>query len=501
MAEAEQVYTPNPLPADFKKFRHASAMDDNLGSKVELRYTDFIGQGWSQNYTDDTSCSASAKYFAGHNSGSSIAVVQLHKPGRKATTPCAVYHGGKGKVTVSRWSPHNHGLLASGDENGNICINYFDDDLFEAESGLLKADVEDCMTQIDTGLTKKITSIAWHPVITNLIAVAGGESDGTFVVKFFNTDSAEELLKPIVTTKQAMSLTWSWDCQHLAFCDKTDKGHTLSIYNVKSEGGPTLTGEYKSDLMRTSCLFMNDAVDAEDHKSRCNKYIVLIGSSGARSKTHMKIFDYSGNEVGKFSFPGTDKLYANWDAGRNLLWFFIKGSGQMRSVAWRAKGATFKVTCSYTQHNIRLKGGFFVPQQGCEVLEYVIMMIMGLEGSKNDGEIWPFRFIIPRRKKGEFEGGLYPDVPALNQDMDAAAWAVAEVGSLPKGPRMASLDPSKAEKAGAFVKKASYAELDKMVNEYESFLMNLVSSGALEMNALPKILQEKQAKAAEAEDA
>jgi len=500
MAEAEQAYTPNPLPVDWKKFRHASALDDNLGSKVELRYTDFIGQGWNQNYTDDTSCSASAKYFAAHTNGNSIAIVQLHKPGRKKTVPCATYHGGIGKVTVSRWSPHNHGLLASGDENGSILVNYFEDSQFDEASGLLKEDVEHAMTTIETGLAKKITSIAWHPVITNLIAVAGGESDGTFIVKFFDTDSGEELLKPIVTRKQAMSLTWSWDCQHLAFCDKTDKGHTLCIYNVKNEGGPTLTGEFKSDLMRTSCLFMNDAVDVDDQKSRCSKYVVLIGSSGARSKTHLNVFDLSGNKVGKFSFAGTDKLYAMWDTGRNLLWYLIKGSGQMRSLTWRPKNATFKPTCHYTEHNKRLKGGFFVPQQGCQVLEYVIMMVMGLEGTKNDGEIWPFRFIVPRRKKGEFEAGLYPDVIALTQDMNAGTWANADVGSLPKGPRMASLDPNKAEKEAAFKKKIPYAQLNEMVTEYESFIMNLVSSGALEMNALPKILQQRQAEAAAEEE-
>jgi len=489
MAEAEPQYEQNAAPPDWKKFRHASCMDDNIGSKVELRYTDFIGQGWNQNFTDDNSCSASAKYFAGHNSGSNILVAQLHKPGRKNASPCANYHNGNGKVTVSRWSPHNHGLLASGDENGNVFINFFEDDLFDGETGLLKEDITEAMTQIETGLSKKITSIAWHPVIKNLIAVAGGESDGTFMIKFFDADSGEELLTPIVTNKQAMSADWSWDSKHFAFCDKTDKGHTCSIYNVKAPGGPEKVGEIKTDQNRTSCLFMNDAVDIEDHKTRCNKYLCVIGSSGARSKTHMDIYNYSGEKVGKFAFAGTDKVYAKWDAGRNFMWMFIKGSGQMRGVAWKAKGATWKVSCSYSEHGKRLKGGCFIPQQGCQVMEYVIAMLMGLEGSKNDGEIWPFRFIVPRRKKGEYEGALYPNVPSLNQDMGATEWSKAE--NVPLGPNMTSCDPNEAEEGGKFVKKATYSELSALVADYEQIIMDQVSSGALAKDSLPESLQSK----------
>jgi len=494
MAEAEPQYESNGPVPDWKKFRHASCMDDNIGSKVELRYTDFIGQGWNQNYTDDNSCSASAKYFAAHNSGSNILVVQLHKPGRKGTSPCAKYHSGKGKVTVSKWSPHNHGLLASGDENGNILIHFYEDDLFDDATGLLTADVEECMMGIETGLAKKITSIAWHPVIKNLIAVAGGEADGTFVVKFFDTDSGEELMTPIVTKRQAMSLDWSWDSQHLCFMDKTDKGHTCMIYNVKAAGGPAEAASIKTDLMRTSCLFMNDAADVTDAKTRGNKLLCVIGSSGSRSKTHMDVYDYQGQKQAKFNFAGTDKVYATWDSGRNFVWLMIKGSGQMRGVAWKAgKNATFKVSCNYSEHGKRLKGGCFVPQKGCQVMEYVIAQLMGLEGSKNDGEIWPFRFIVPRRKKGEFEAGLYPNVISLNQEMDAAAWSKAE--NLPLGPKMASCNPQEAEEGGKFVKKLPYSELKALCDAYEAIVIAQVNSGAVAKDAIPEHLQAKLAEA------
>jgi len=497
MAEAADAYEPNGPVPDWKKFRHASCMDDNIGSKPEVRYTDFIGQGWNQNYTDDNSCSASAKYFAAHNSGSNVLVVQLHKPGRKGTSACAKYHSGKGKVTVSRWSPHNHGLLASGDENGNIMVHFYEDDLFNEETGTLKNDLEEAMSTIETGLAKKITSIAWHPVIKNLIAVAGGESDGTFVVKFFDTDSGEELLTPIVTKRQAMSLDWSWDSKHLAFCDKTDKGHTCMIYNVKAEGGPAEVGHIKTDLMRTSCLFLNDALD-ETGKTRCNKYVCVIGSSGARSKTQMDIYDYSGEKIGKFNFAGTDKIYATWDSGRNFIWLMIKGSGQMRGIAWKpGKSPTFKVSCNYAEHGKRLKGGCFIPQKGCQVKEYVIAELMGLEGSKNDGEIWPFRFIVPRRKKGEFEAALYPHVVSLNQDMDAATWSKAE--DLPAGPKMASCNPEEAEEGAKFVKKLPYSELKALCDAYEAIVIQQVENGAVSKDAIPEFLQAKLAAAAEAE--
>merc|ERR1712198_273669 len=235
-------------------------------------------------------------------------------------------------------------------------------------------------------------------------------------VKFFDADSGEELMSPIESKRQAISIDWSWDCKHVAFCDKTSKGDTCMIYNVKAEGGPAEVACIKTDLMRTSCLFMNDALDAE---------------------------------IGKFNFAGTDKIYATWDSGRNFIWLMIKGSGQMRGIAWKpGKSPTFKVSCNYAEHGKRLKGGCFIPQKGCQVMEYVIAELMGLEGSKNDGEIWPFRFIVPRRKKGEFEAGLYPNVISLNQEMDAATWSKA--ADLPAGPKMASCNPEEAEEGAKF---------------------------------------------------
>jgi len=343
--------------------------------------------------------------------------------------------------------------------------------------------------QLDTGLHKKITSIAWHPCIKNLLAVGGGEGDGEFLIKFFDVDTGAEVCSPITSSKQAMSVTWSWDSKHVAFCDKTTKGHTCYIYNLKSPNGPEKVGEIKTDLIRSSCVFMNDAVDHEDHHVRCCKYIVVIGSSGARSKTHMDIYNYTGDKVGSFNFNGTEKVFATWDAGRNFLWMFIKGSGQMRGLHWEPKKKTFKVNCHHAEHGRRLKGGAFVHQSGCDVNNYIIAMLMGLEGTAKDGEIWPFRFIVPRRKKGEFEAQLYPDIVSLNQDMTAAEWAKAE--TVPSGPKMASCNPGKQEEAQAFVKKTPYGELAKMVEEYEAFIMAKLNEGAFDKSALPASLKAK----------
>jgi len=176
----------------------------------------------------------------------------------------------------------------------------------------------------------------------------------------------------------------------------------------------------------------------------------------------------------------------------------IKGSGQMRGIAWKpGKSPTFKVSCNYAEHGKRLKGGCFIPQKGCQVKEYVIAELMGLEGSKNDGEIWPFRFIVPRRKKGEFEAALYPHVVSLNQDMDAATWSKAE--DVPAGPKMASCNPEEAEEGAKFVKKLPYSELKALCDAYEAIVIQQVENGAVSKDAIPEFLQAKLAAAAEAE--
>jgi len=129
-------------------------------------------------------------------------------------------------------------------------------------------------------------------------------------------------------------------------------------------------------------------------------------------------------------------------------------------------------------------------------MEYVIAELMGLEGSKNDGEIWPFRFIVPRRKKGDFEAALYPNVISLNQDMDAATWVKAE--ELPVGPKMTSCDPQQAEEGGKFVKKLAYSELKALCDAYEAIVRAQVESGAVAKDALPEYLQAKMEEEAEA---
>merc|ERR1711972_551673 len=161
----------------------------------------------------------------------------------------------------------------------------------------------------------------------------------------------------------------------------------------------------------------------------------------------------------------------------------------MRGLAWKAKGATWKVSCNYAEHGKRLKGGFFIPQLGCQITEYVIAMLMGLEGSKNDGEIWPFRFIVPRRKKGEFESGLYPNVVSLNQEMEATEWGKAE--NLPLGPKMASCNPEEAEEAGKFVKKLPYSELKALCDAYEKIVIAQIESGSIAKDSIPEHLQAK----------
>merc|ERR1719414_707144 len=61
-------------------------------------------------------------------------VMELGKPGRKSRDQQKlVYHSNK--VHISQWSPHSDRLLASGDDDGTVCIQFFDDATFS--SGLL----------------------------------------------------------------------------------------------------------------------------------------------------------------------------------------------------------------------------------------------------------------------------------------------------------------------------------------------------------------------------
>merc|ERR1712079_953418 len=80
-----------------------------------------------------------------------------------------------------------------------------------------------------------------------------------------------------------------------------------------------------------------------------NTFVLL--EAAVQGQKHRWIFTTTQEKKkGKFNFAGTDKIYATWDSGRNFIWLMIKGSGQMRGVAFESgKSPTFKVSCNYSE--------------------------------------------------------------------------------------------------------------------------------------------------------
>merc|ERR1719450_614069 len=108
--------------------------------------------------------------------------------------------------------------------------------MFDPEVGTLKERVIEPLINCNTvqadgvGLFgKKITSMAWHPMVKNLLAVSSVDK----VIKFIDASTGMVIMDlDIPCSAHPVGLTWSWDCRTIGWCEKASGDHTLHAWDV-----------------------------------------------------------------------------------------------------------------------------------------------------------------------------------------------------------------------------------------------------------------------------
>lgn len=433
------------MPQVKSKFKHAAVEKD---VKTETCYTDLVQKFYT---TGDTNfCSASAKYICCHGGGGGgpLIVMQLGMPGRKARDDqhLANYHGSK--VICSEWSPHSDRLLASGDAEGNCCIQFFDDEMF-SEAGLLKETLKEPTQKLNTSFKKAISGLKWHPSVKNLLAVASKENK----IVFFDATNGEPALDLVIETESVpLSLDWSWNGDLLCYIERTGSNHKLTVFNVRAQ---EKVFEQKLGMKAAQCLFMNS-------DEYC--YVAATGVQAESGKRLFKVFNSTDGETilkRPWSIPekGSQAIMPFWDSGRQMMWYYGKGDLSISFALWRPKKLEF-FSMGLHRSAESLRGGCFVNQRAMDVMDCEIQTFIGLR-DKAGPHLAPFKFTVPRRQKTSFAPDLYPDCPSKK--------AVCSIDEYKNGheitkPNHQTMDPDAVmneDGEAVFVKKITYDELEK----------------------------------------
>merc|ERR1719159_1086699 len=154
-----------------------------------------------------------------------------------------------------------------------------------------------------------------------------------------------------------------------------------------------------------SCMpvFQNGCyMDLEKSEDQRKNYLMVAGQVASASQSFFATYDLDTDEdptarkrIARFKVPesGMDKLMPTWDAGRNILWYYSKGSLSLSFCEWKPKSRQFKHLAIQRQTK-DISGGCFVPQSALNVMD---MNVNTFYVMRSDNVICPAVFTVPRR--------------------------------------------------------------------------------------------------------
>jgi len=417
--------------------------------KQEQIYRDMPPANDSRN---SSNICASAKYFFysknGPNQGT---IMKLGNPHRVSDLK-KVSPGHAGKITEAAFCPHDDGMLATGGQDGKVCILKFNDEDFD-DNGCLKEDKVDVWAECDVG-RKDVLSMAWNPSVGGLLAVGSKNKEIHFFDAAGSGAAAFDSIGPFDDIP--LSMCWSYDGKYLCFTISDPKNHRLFVWDPR-KGEAVMEKETK--VKGTSQVFWAGKLG----------YVGVVGNRADTNKRICKLYDpATGKLVCKSEdLPsGNSVLKPMFDSSRNMLWVYGKGGSSInfQVVDVHKEKVTLKSLGNGRSASV-IKGGCFINMRGCDVMNCESQRFIAI--LQKNGVIAPYKFIIPRKNMTTFHDDVFPDVPHKIPSLTISQFK--ELGADDEMParKMFCLDPDKKQNEdGEFVfeKKATYDELEKNYN-------------------------------------
>ncbi|KAI9712074.1 MAG: Coronin-like protein crn1 [Bogoriella megaspora] len=362
----------------------------------------------SKNAWDTNLIKANPKYISVNweaSGGGAFAVIPIDERGR-APDQLPLFRGHTAAVLDTDWSPFNDSLIASGSDDGKVCIWKV------PENFTLRTDAEEPedVKPIGklSGHTRKVGHVLFNPSAENVLA----SSSGDYTIKVWDVEAGS----PRLTLKHGdivQSLSWNATGSMIA---TTCRDKKLRLWDVRQEKpAHEVAGHPGAKNSRAVWLGELDRVATTGFSKMSDRQLAIWDTGAPREPIGgFQILD---------SISGVCMPF--WDDGTKILYLAGKGDGMIRYYEY--SDDKLEYLSEYKSADPQ-RGIAFLPKRGVNMHENELMRAFK---TVNDAYIEPVSFIVPRRAE-TFQGDVYPPTVGLKSAVSSGEWFSGKTGLPPK---------------------------------------------------------------------
>ncbi|KAL4952550.1 hypothetical protein BDW69DRAFT_167429 [Aspergillus filifer] len=329
--------------------------------------------------------------------GGAFAVIPLNEFG-KLPERIPLFRGHTAVVLDTDWNPFNDELIASGSDDGRICLWRVPEN-FTLSPDVDADDIEDVKPVGKlSGHPKKVGHVLFNPAAENILATASGD----YTVKVWDIEAGQSKLT-LNVGDIVQSQSWSGNGSLLV---TTSRDKKLRVWDVRQERpaheGPGHTGAKNS---RSVWLGERDRFATTGFSKMSDRQLAL--------------WDMRSPQLPVDGFKTLDSISGVcmpfWDDGTQCLYLAGRGDGNIRY--YELENDKFEYLSEYKSADPQ-RGIAFMPKRGVNMHENEVTRAFK---TVNDTYIEPIPFIVPRRAE-TFQDDIYPPCVGLKPAMSASEW-------------------------------------------------------------------------------